>query len=464
MVLEFTTCCEQSTYQKPEDLMRTFRSLSILLLLSMLLAACASPATVAPPQVVKETVKETVVVKETQEVKVEVVVTATAVPPTAVPEKALTAAEQWAKANGVGPYQPATEDWAAIEAAAKKEGRVVVYANSSKFEKLLDGWNAKYPDIKLDGGDTDGITTKMQAEQEAGNVVGDVWFNSDGHILYGQFVPNQWIWSYLPPGVKETADVTANRPVAVTRHSVDVWGYNQEIHPEGCPLNNWWQLVDPALKGKIFIENPLVDPSTNAKFTLIVEHSDEMAAAYKEFFGKEWTTDADAAPDAFGVAPENAGYLFLRKLARNQPILEPGGDEVDTAFASPGMDKKTEPGYGWTGWDSYEGTLDGELVMAPCLTLKPVIGIFKSNYVAIANMSPHPNAAKLFIKYILSQEGFEPWNNVGTYPAAEGLTAWEGAPAVTDIKVWASDDAFAWANNSKVRDFIATELFAVPAE
>lgn len=303
----------------------------------------------------------------------------------------------------------------------------------------------------------------MQAEQEAGNVVGDVWFNSDGHILYGQFQPNQWIWSYLPPGVTEAADVSPERPYAVQRHSVDVWGYNQEIYPDGCPLTNWWELVEPKYTGKVFMENPLADPSTNAKFTLIVEHADDMAAAYQAYYGKEWSTDDAAAPDAFGVAPENAGYLFLRKLALNSPVLEPGGDEVDTAFASLGMDPAVEPGVGFTGWDSYDGTLSGELAMAPCLTLEPVIGIFKSNYVAVANMAPHPNAAKLFIKYILSQEGFDPWNKVGTYPAADGLTAWDGAPPVDSIKVWASDDAFAWANNSKVRDFFAAELLSAPA-
>jgi len=93
----------------------------------------------------------------------------------------------------------ATEDWAAIEAAARKEGSVMVYANSSKFEQLLPVWEAKYPGIKLDGGDTDGIDTKMREEQLAKNVVGDVWFNSDGNILYGEFVPKQWLWSYVPP-------------------------------------------------------------------------------------------------------------------------------------------------------------------------------------------------------------------------------------------------------------------------
>ena len=126
---------------------------------------------------------------------------------TAVPET-LTPNEQWAKDNGVGPYQPQTDDWAAIEAAAIKEGKISIYANSGGIEDLAEAWAALYPDIEWDGADTDGIDTKMQAEQESGNVIGDVWFNSDGHILYGQFMPNKWIWAYVPPGVTEKAEAT----------------------------------------------------------------------------------------------------------------------------------------------------------------------------------------------------------------------------------------------------------------
>jgi iron(III) transport system substrate-binding protein len=336
----------------------------------------------------------------------------------------------------------------------------MVYANSSKFEKILDKWSELYPNIALEGGDTDGISTKMRAEQEAGNVVGDVWFNSDGHLLYGEFWPNQWLWSYLPPGVVEK-EVTPERPFAISRHSVDVWGYNQEVNPNGCPLKNWWQLVDPALKGKVFMEDPIADSSTTAKISLIVEHADEMAKAYQEFYGKDWTTDEDNVTDDFGVAPENAGYLFLKKVSRNV-VIEPGGDEVDTAYASLGMDPKVEPGYGLTGWDSWSGTLDGEIAMAPCVGLSPVAGILKSNYLAIANNAPHPNAAKLFIKFILSPDGFKPWNQIGTYSAVEGIPPAEGMPPMNEVALWPSDDAFAWANNSKVRDFWAVNLLAAP--
>ena len=414
--------------------MKALVKLLTVCMLVSLVVSCTAPATQAP--------KDTGAPKATEAPK-------------------LTAAEEWAKANGVGPYQPATEDWAAVEEAAKKEGSVVVYSNSSKIEKLIDKWNELYPEITLGGGDTDGIATKMQAEQEAGNVVGDVWFNSDGHLLYGQFMPNQWLWWYLPPGVVEP-ELTPDRPYAISRHSVDVWGYNQEVHPGGCPLTNWWQLTEPALSGKVYLENPLADASTTAKITLMVQHADELAAAYQELYGKDWTTDEAAKPDASGVAPENAGYLFLRKLAQNHPILQPGGDEVDEAYASLGMDPAVEPGYGLTGWDSYETTLDGELAMAPCLTIKPVAGILKSGYLAIANNAPHPNAAKLFIKFILSADGIDPWTAIGIYPAAEGLPVAEGMPPFGTYKLWPSDDLFAWLNNSTVRDFFAAELLTNP--
>ncbi len=159
--------------------MKIFGKILTIVLLISFLAACGTPATTAP-----ETAPEA------------------APEATTAPVAELTAAEQWAMDNGVGPFTPETEDWAAIEAAAIEEGSVVVYSNSSKIEKLLEPWDALYPGIKLEGGDTDDIAVKMAAEQQAGNVVGDVWFNSDGHLLYGEFVPNQWMWWYTPPGVE----------------------------------------------------------------------------------------------------------------------------------------------------------------------------------------------------------------------------------------------------------------------
>jgi iron(III) transport system substrate-binding protein len=365
----------------------------------------------------------------------------------------LSKAEQWAKDNGLGPYTPDVEDWAAIEAAALKEGKVVVYSNSSKIEKLIEPFQEKYPGIVLDGMDTEDIHIKMSSEQQSGNVVGDVWFQSFGHILYGEFWPNQWLWPYVPPGVEFHWEVTAERPFAIQRRSVDVVGYNSEINPDGCPLTNWWQLTEPELQGKFYMEDPISDSSTTAKITLIVQYADEFATAYQDLYGKDWTTD-----EAYDADTPNAGYLFLRKLAQNEPGIQPGGDEVDAAFAMLGMDPATEPGYGWTGLSSYEDSMDGELAMAPCYGLEPRVGVLKTGYLGVATNAAHPNAAKLFIQFALSEEGFDPWSAIGTYPPVVGVPTPEGMPALDSWKLWPSDDVFAYANMSQVRDFWAISL------
>jgi iron(III) transport system substrate-binding protein len=371
----------------------------------------------------------------------------------------LTAAEQWAQANGVGPYQPAVDDWAAIEAAAIKEGKVTVYANSGGVEDLPDAWYALYPDIEFDVADTDGIDTKMSAEQESGNVVGDVWFNSDGHILFGQFVPNQWMWWFVPRDVT-IPELTEDYPFAIARHSTDVIGYNNKFYPDGCPLTNIWQLTEPKYFGKFYMEDPISDVSTMAKMATFVQNADEMAQAYQALYGKAWTEDEKAVADKSGMEVTDAGYLWLKKLAQNGVVILDDGDMVDEAFAGLDLPADEEPGFGYTGYSTYETTLDGELNMMPCFGMEPVMGIFKTSFLGIANNAPHPNAAKLFIKFILSEDGFAPWNEIGSYPAAEGLSVNEDNIPLAELlpQVWEMDPVFDWENVSKVRDFWAASL------
>ena len=380
-----------------------------------------------------------------------------------VTEVPLTAAEQWAMDNGVGPYQPATDDWAAIEAAAIEEGKVTVYANSGGVEDLPDAWYALYPDIEFDAADTDGIDTKMQAEQESGNVIGDVWYNSDGHILFGKFLPNEWMWWFVPRDVT-IPELTADYPFAIARHSTDVIGYNNVFYPDGCPVSNIWQIVEPAYDSKFFMEDPVSDVSTMAKMATFVQNGDEMAQAYLELYGKEWTEDELAATDGSGMVVENAGYLWLKKLAYNHVVILDDGDMVDAAFAGLEMPAGEEPGFGLTGYSSLKATLEGELNMMPCFDLNPVMGILKTSFLGIANGAPHPNAAKLFIRFILSEAGFDPWNKIGTYPAAEGLPTHEDNLPLAELmpQVWEMDPIFDWENVSQVRDFWAAEVLTAP--
>jgi iron(III) transport system substrate-binding protein len=130
------------------------------------------------------------------------------------------------------------------------------------------------------------------------------------------------------------------------------------------------------------------------------------------------------------------------------------------------MDPAEEPGYGWTGWNSVSATEEGEFVMGPCLDMSPSLGVAKTSYLAVANMAPHPNAAKLLIKFLLTPDGYEPWDELGTYSAQPSFTLPEGAMPFEEMmsKTWLMNPVYDWEWAAKVRDFWAISMLTPAAE
>lgn len=398
--------------------MKAFAKIVFACLLIVVLAACATP-TAAPK-------------------------------PTDAPKPTVSAADAWAKTAEVGQYAPAKQDWAAIEAAAKKEGKVLVYANSSRIADVKKLFEAKYPGITLEGFDLGGeeAVLKVREEQKAGAFTGDVLFTSSAAgDMVADMLPKQQLWKFIPDTVAALYPKEASEPFLVSRYGVRVLGYNSELN-KTCPISNWWDLTEAAWKGKVFIEDPLNDASTMAIYTTIVSHGKDLAAAYKDKYGKDPVLDADT-PDA--------GWLWLKMFGKNKPVPQPGGDEVTAAFASKGM---KEAGVGFTSYSKYRNTVSGKVVFEPCLTLKPVIGVQTASYLTIINRAPHPNAAKLFINFVTSKEGFEPWNVIGDYNPRTDLDSPKGAIPYKDLgkQVWSIDEAYVFKNIAKVRDFYAVNI------
>ena len=367
--------------------------------------------------------------------------------PAAAPTEAPVAPEDPAATEA--PAAPEVQDWAAIEAAAKEEGKVVVYASSSRIEDQIEIWSQIYPDITLEGYDMGDIALKMAEEQNSGNVVGDVWFNSEGELLLGEIYPKGQILPFIPDEFASVLPLSEEYPFAIQRYGGDVWGYNIEQNPDGCPVDNIWQIVDGTWDQHIYLEDPLSEADQITYYVMMTSdlYADQIAEAYKEQEGKEWTTDPD-----FGEDTPNAGWLWVKKLAKNQNVvLQPGGDEVIEAVASLGM---TEPaGLAMTSYSKVRDTAKGEIAFGACNGLKPTMGTSGVTYLGIANNAPHPNAAKLYIKFALTEEGREPWNVLGNWPGRTDLEPPEGAPAFSDAGLWPEDPVLIYKTASLVRDF-----------
>jgi iron(III) transport system substrate-binding protein len=402
------------------------RFVTIVLLFSFLVGCVAAPTATEPPADSAAS-------------------PATEVPPTVAPT--LTAKEEWLKANQLGPFSSGTQDWAAIEEAAKKEGSVVVYANSSKIAKAAEIWAEKYPDIKLEGYDLGGddVLSKTIGEQESGMVVGDVWFSSGGAELIGNVLPHEYVWKFVPDST--SVDPQYTDPLLFSRFGTTMLAYNKELNEE-CPVKNLWELTQPEWKGKFVIEDPLNDASTLSKLITIAYHADEMKQAYVDLYGKEPELDADT-PDA--------GWLWLKRFAQNGPIPQPGGDEVDSAFATPGMKENL---LAFTSYSNYPDVQEGNLAFEPCWGVNPISGVQAQSYVGVMNQAPHPNAAKLFIKFITSEEGRDPWAKFGTYFPDPNYTVPEGQKTLDEVQklTWFIPEQYAYEQLVQARDFYLLNL------
>ncbi|HOZ37518.1 MAG TPA: ABC transporter substrate-binding protein [Anaerolineaceae bacterium] len=368
--------------------------------------------------------------------------------PVAQPET-LTLQQEWLKANLLGEYETGTQDWAAIEEAAKKEGTVLVYANSSKVEKAAEAFMELYPEINVQAYDLGGddVLMKTLEEQKAGAFTGDVWFSSGGADLVGQVLPKNYVWRFVPDSTAAYTPEQYTQPLLMSRFGTSVFAYNSELN-DTCPITNIWELTQPEWKGKFFIEDPLNDASTLSKLITFAFHADEVKQAYVDLYGSEPVLDADT-PDA--------GWLWLKRFAQNGPIPQPGGDEVDSAFATPGM---TESYMALTSYSNMADVQEGILAFEPCWGIQPKLGVQSQSYVGIINQAPHPNAAKLWVKFVTSPDGRDPWAKFGTYFPDSTYEVPEGQKPLDEMfeMTWFIAEQYAYDHMLEARDFYLLNL------
>ena len=153
----------------------------------------------------------------------------------------------------------------------------------------------------------------------------------------------------------------------------------------------------------------------------------------------------------------DAGWLWLKRFAQNGPIPQPGGDEVDSAFATPGM---TESYMAFTSYSNMADVQEGILAFEPCWGLQPKLGVQSQSYVGIINQAPHPNAAKLWIKFVTSPEGRDPWSKFGTYFPDSTYEVPEGMKPLQEMfdVTWFIAEQYAYDHMLEARDFYLLNL------
>ena len=279
--------------------------------------------------------------------------------------------------------------------AAKAEAPINIYDSTGKIVEMAENFSAKYG-LKATGIK---VSASSQLEMiiregEAKNVQGDVVLITDAPAGLAQLLPGGYVMSWLPPDMKDKIPAKFQDPLAITTNA-NVWAYNTEVH-DSCPVKNIWELTEPEWKGKVAFYDPLSKGTYPDWFNQTETHyDDDMAAAYKAHFGK------DLAPDG----EESATAAWVKAFAANGPLIADSDDAISEAIGAPGQ---KEPFFGLLSSAKFRDNADKGFKLGLCADMGPWPGWSYVKLGLIATGTKSPNTAKLFIHYVLTEEGIAP--------------------------------------------------------
>ncbi len=285
-------------------------------------------------------------------------------------------------------YAPmaAADEWEKVLAAAKKEGTVSVIGpvGSDRHDLLTLSFEKKYG-IKVDywSDRGSGIGPKITAERNAGKFLWDVFIGGTttaltvtlpggmldpiepALILPQVKDPKQWRGGgieYLDPGKRILVMMLTQRGTIYVNPKV--------VKPESITSHK--DLLHPKFKGKIVMDDPTKAGPGQATVTFFYLHPDLGPNFIRELAKQEPTIMRDYLQELDVIARER----FLVLIGDTDMIAE---ERIRSGMPIAILDpRKIKEG-------SDVGSVGGTLTMF--------------------NRAPHPNAAKVYINWLLSKEG-----------------------------------------------------------
>jgi iron(III) transport system substrate-binding protein len=282
----------------------------------------------------------------------------------------------------------------ALVTAAKAEPPLTIYDSTGKIVEMAKNFAAKYglqaTGTKIKAGEQ---LEMIIREAQAHNVQADVFILSDPAAVAAQLLPEKFVTSWLPPDLAGKIPEIYQDPLVVVT-SANVFAYNTDLF-KTCPITNIWQLTEPEWKGKVAMQDPLGKTSFDDWFNQMQSHADDkVAAAYKEEFGKDLDTSS-----------ETATAQWVKALAANGPLLTDADQAASEAVGAPGQ---TQPFIGMISTAKFRDNADNGFKLGLCTTMKPWLGFAYGAVGVITAGTDSPNAAKLFIHYVMTEEGIAP--------------------------------------------------------
>lgn len=287
---------------------------------------------------------------------------------------------------------------AQAEASAPDAGTFMVYAPTSRIEKALNAFAEEYG-IQGEYYNESGqdLYTKLTTELEAGvKDTADVALLQDSYLFQTQLQNYNYITNYVPSYLKDDIYADDQEPLVCYYYN-KLFIFNNTDGMTG--IANVWELADPANAGKTFMKD-ISKESVNKNFLAMLteqEWADKLAAAYKDYYGKDIELDEDCA---------NAGYQYIKDLLANVTFGSGDGDIATELANGKG---------GNVGLFVYSKLRDDSvtqenLTVAAYQDTQPegFSGFMYPMYLQMISSTDRPYTAKLFIYFLMTEKALLP--------------------------------------------------------
>ncbi len=288
------------------------------------------------------------------------------------------------------------QQWDKVLMGSKKEGSVVVYTTSGPEIRVPVGnaFRERYGiPVEYTVGKGAEVSTKILAERKAGIFLADVYIGGATTTVNslkpaGLLDPIEKI--LILPEVIEPQNWYAGKISYIDNERLILYfvaapwvsiSVNSDLVKNG-DINSWWDILNTRWKGKIAYADP---------------------------------TLAGASLKDFGVwsQPERLGLDYFRQLAKQEPFIGRDDRQMVEGVArgkyAIGLGLKTEM------------VSEFKRAGASILHIVPKEGTYMvsaGGNVALINRAPHPNAARIFINWLLTKEGQTAFSRGYGFPSA----------------------------------------------
>ena len=275
-------------------------------------------------------------------------------------------------ALGSIPAFPAlAQEHAALVEGARREGGLALATSipATSFPKFMEAFAAKYPFIDVTTGlyaaPTGRVTARVDAELRSGNVTMDVVHIASLAPYLAMARNNQLLPYTSPEYAAYPADARDDGHWAAARAVGVIIAYNKTVLAAGEAPTSWADLLKPQFKGRrIMIQNAASGTAFNQMYML----------------------------------EKTLGLDYLKKLAAQEPVVVATAGQLSDALVR----GEATVGGAVDHWRAF----DPDAVKAGITAVYPAEGMpVAVAPIAILAAAPHPNAAKLFVDFVLSREG-----------------------------------------------------------